>query len=55
MQNGVCIHKNTSQEVLFGQKTGDWICHDCGELFTSKKELMDSIDKSQAMQYTNHK
>lgn len=27
-------HEHVSKEVIFGQKTGDRVCHDCGEVLT---------------------
>ena len=28
-----CKSDNTTKEVIFGQKTGDWVCHDCKRTF----------------------
>jgi ribosomal protein S27E len=32
-KQGECPHPDYSNEVIFGQKTGDVICTGCGEVF----------------------
>ena len=32
-----CDHPRLSSEVMFGQKTGDYTCQVCGEVFTSEE------------------
>ncbi len=32
IDNEKCQHINTFKEVLYGQKTGDRVCSDCGEI-----------------------
>lgn len=34
-----CRHKNVGREKGRWGATGDYICHDCGEVFTSKTEM----------------
>jgi hypothetical protein len=36
-----CAHENLAREVMFSQKTGDWLCQDCGETLT--KEQVEAI------------
>ena len=39
MAEKVCLHENVDKEVLMGQRTGDRICRDCGEIFLSAEEV----------------
>jgi hypothetical protein len=32
-KQALCSHSSRSQEVLFGQRTGDRICNQCGKVF----------------------
>jgi len=34
-----CQHKNAERERGRWGSTGDYICHECGEIFTSKAEM----------------
>jgi len=38
-KKALCPHKYRSKEVIFGQKTGDSICNECGETFLPKEEV----------------
>ena len=39
-----CDHPSLASEVMFGQKTGDYVCSACGETFSpaEAKEIRDS-------------
>lgn len=32
-----CDHARLSREVMFGQKTGDYVCRECGEALTPEE------------------
>lgn len=36
IQKKKCSHKNYEPEIIFGGKTGDYYCPDCGQTFTEK-------------------
>jgi hypothetical protein len=35
-----CEHEHLAKEVLFGQKTGDKVCIDCGEAFAPGEKIV---------------
>lgn len=37
-----CLHKNVRKEIIFGGRTGDYICHDCGEVWSKKEYFQTS-------------
>lgn len=38
-RQALCLHLHRSKEVVFGQKTGDSICNDCGEIFVPNEKV----------------
>ncbi len=34
-----CPHEYRSKETIMGQKTGDKVCNECGEIFMPKEEV----------------
>lgn len=35
-----CSHASRSKEVISGQKTGDYVCNDCGEVFMPNERIV---------------
>ena len=35
-----CPHAYRTKEVIAGQKTGDTVCSDCGEVFMPREEII---------------
>jgi hypothetical protein len=38
-KQAICPHTYRSKEVIFGQKTGDSVCNECGEIFMSNERV----------------
>lgn len=54
-KQALCSHSSRSQEVLFGQRTGDRICNQCGKLFAvSLGENVIPIDYRNEMILSTH-